>query len=162
MSHRGAESSDNVTGDGAGILIQVPHKFILAKGIKVPEEGKYATGLVFLPQGAKERAACEKILIDALVAEGLDIIDFIDVVVDNSILGEISRSSEPFIRQIFVTGDFEQDELERKVYIARKVSENQVRQSSLKSKESFYLPSLSIKSADLQRNVHIPPASFIF
>ncbi len=145
MSHRGAESSDNVTGDGAGILIQVPHKFILAKGIKVPEEGKYATGLVFLPQGAKERAACEKILIDALVAEGLDVIDLIDVVVDNSILGEISRSSEPFIRQIFVTGDFEQDELERKVYIARKVSENQVRDSSLRNKESFYLPSLSSK-----------------
>src|SRR5665647_655771 len=94
MSHRGAESADNVTGDGAGILIQVPHKFILAKGIKVPEEGKYATGLVFFPQGTKERAACEKILIDALVAEGLDVIDIIDVVVDNSILGEISRSSE--------------------------------------------------------------------
>ena len=66
MSHRGAESADNVTGDGAGILIQLPHSFFLAKGIKVPAEGKYGAGLVFLPKDAKERAACEKILIDAL------------------------------------------------------------------------------------------------
>jgi glutamate synthase (NADPH) large chain len=145
MSHRGAESSDNVTGDGAGILIQVPHQFFLTRGIKVPGEGKYATGLVFLPRGQKERAACEKILIDSLVSEGVDVIDFIDVQVDNSILGEISKSSEPFIRQIFVTGNYEQDELERKVYIARKMSENKVRQSAIINKEAFYLPSLSSK-----------------
>jgi glutamate synthase (NADPH/NADH) large chain len=145
MSHRGAESADNVTGDGAGIMIQVPHKLILAKGIKVPGEGKYATGLVFLPQGLKERIACEKILIDSLVAEGLDVIDFIDVPVDNSILGEISKSSEPYIRQIFVTGNYEQDELERRIYTARKISENQVRQSSIRNNDAFYLPSLSSK-----------------
>ena len=66
-----------------------------------------------------------------LIAEGLDVIDFRDVPVDNSILGEISRSSEPFIRQIFVSGNFEQDELERKLYIARKQAENQVRNSSI-------------------------------
>jgi len=89
MSHRGAESADNVTGDGAGIMIQIPHRLILAKGIKVPGEGKYATGLIFLPQSLKDRSACEKILIDSLVAEGLDVIDLIDVPVDNSILGEI-------------------------------------------------------------------------
>ena len=68
MSHRGAESADNVTGDGAGILIQIPHRFILSKGIKVPAEGKYASRTwFFFPQGAKERAQCEKILIDSLV-----------------------------------------------------------------------------------------------
>ncbi|HJZ42008.1 MAG TPA: glutamate synthase large subunit [Bacteroidales bacterium] len=145
MSHRGAESSDNVTGDGAGILIQVPHSFILSKGIKVPGEGRYATGLVFLPRGSKERAGCEKILIDSLVTEGLDVIDFQDVPVDNSILGEISKSSEPHIRQIYVTGNYEQDELERKVYIARKVSENLVRNSAIKDRDAFYLPSLSTK-----------------
>ena len=87
--------------------------------------------LVFLPQAEKERDACEKILIDSLVAEGLDVIDFRDVPVDNSILGEISRSSEPFIRQIFVTGNYEQDELERKLYIARKQAEKQVRKSAI-------------------------------
>jgi glutamate synthase (NADPH/NADH) large chain len=145
MSHRGAESADNVTGDGAGILIQLPHKFIVSKGIKVPDEGRYATGLVFLPHDARERAQCEKILIDSLVAEGLDVIDFHDVPVENSVLGEISKSSEPYMRQVYVTGSFEQDELERKVYIARKQAENQVRNSTIKSKESFYLPSLSTK-----------------
>ena len=145
MSHRGAESSDNVTGDGAGILIQIPHKFILAKGIKVPGEGKYATGLVFLPQDEKNRALCEKILIDALVSEGLDVIDFQDVPVDNSILGEISKSSEPYIRQIYIAGNFEQDALERKLYLARKQSENLVRGSGIAGKEAFYLPSLSSK-----------------
>ena len=145
MSHRGAESADNVTGDGAGIMIQIPHKLILAKGVKVPAEGKYATGLVFLPKGQKERNACEKILIDALVAEGLDVIDFIDVPVENSILGEISKRSEPYIRQIFVTGNYEQDELERKLYLARKVSENQVRLSTIRNREAYYLPSLSSK-----------------
>jgi glutamate synthase (NADPH/NADH) large chain len=145
MSHRGAESSDNVTGDGAGILIQVPHNFIISKGIKVPGEGKYATGLVFLPQTEKDRNACEKILIDSLVTEGLDVIGFRDVPVDSSILGEISRSSEPCIRQIFVTGNHEQDELERKLYIARKQAEKKVREANFNNREAFYLPSLSSK-----------------
>jgi glutamate synthase (NADPH/NADH) large chain len=145
MSHRGAESADNVTGDGAGILIQIPHSFILAKGFRVPAEGKYGTGLVFLPQDEKHRKACEDILIDALVSAGLDVIGFRDVPVDNSILGEISRSTEPFMRQIFVTGNYEQDELERKLYIARKQSEKRVRESDIGHREAFYLPSLSTK-----------------
>ena len=145
MSHRGAESADNVTGDGAGILMQIPHKLILSKGIKVPDEGKYATGLVFLPRGAGEREQCEKIVTGILVAEGLDVIDFQDVQVDNSILGEISRSSEPIIRQIYVTGNYEQDEMERKLYISRKVAENKIRNSSLREKDAFYIPSLSTK-----------------
>ncbi len=145
MSHRGAESADNVTGDGAGILIQIPHSFFLAKGIKVPGEGKYATGLVFLPQQEKERRLCEEILVDSLVNEGLDVISFRDVPVDNSILGEISRSSEPCIRQIFVTGNQEQDELERKLYIARKQAEKRVREAGFDNREAFYLPSLSTK-----------------
>lgn len=145
MSHRGAESADNVTGDGAGILIQIPHSLFLAKGIKVPAEGKYATGLVFLPRAEKDRVLCEKILMDSLISEGLDVFDFRDVAVDNSILGEISKSSEPFMRQIFVSGNFEQDELERKLFIARKQAENQVRNGTIKNKEAFYLPSLSTK-----------------
>jgi glutamate synthase (NADPH) large chain len=145
MSHRGAESADNVTGDGAGILLQLPHSFFLAKGIKVPEEGKYGSGLVFLPQVEKDRKECEKILADALASEGLEVICYRDVPVDNSCLGEISKSSEPFMRQVFAAGNFEQDELERKLYIARKQAENLVRNSSIKNKDAFYLPSLSSK-----------------
>jgi glutamate synthase (NADPH/NADH) large chain len=145
MSHRGAESADNVSGDGAGILLQLPHSFFVSKGIKVPDEGKYGAGLVFLPKGDLERGQCEKILIDSLLSKGLDVFEMRDVPVDNSILGEISKNSEPTIRQIFVSGNFEQDELERKLYIARKQAENLVRNSSIINKEVFYLPSLSTK-----------------
>jgi len=145
MSHRGAESSDNVTGDGAGILIQLPHSFIVSKGIPVPQEGRYGTGLVFLPQNPGERTRCEEILAGCLQAEGLSVISFQDVQVDSSVLGEISRSSEPYIRQIFVSGKMEQDELERRLYIARKQAENFVRQTEMNEKGMFYLPSLSTK-----------------
>ncbi len=145
MSHRGAESSDNVSGDGAGVLIQLPHSFFIAKGIKVPEEGKYGAGLVFLPREEEQRLQCEKILIDSLLSKGLDVFHIRDVPVDSTVLGEISRSAEPVIRQIFVSGNLEQDELERKLYIARKQAENAVRNSSIINKEAFYLPSLSTK-----------------
>ncbi|MBN2613291.1 MAG: glutamate synthase large subunit [Bacteroidales bacterium] len=145
MTHRGAEGADNVSGDGAGILIQIPHKLILSKGIKVPQEGQYATGLVFLPRNLKDRQRCEKIFIDAIVDEGLDVIDFQDTIVDNSTLGDIAKSTEPFIRQIYVTGKYEQDDLERRIYIARKQAENKVRKSNIGEKSSFYIPSLSTK-----------------
>ncbi|MGD2033994.1 MAG: glutamate synthase large subunit [Bacteroidales bacterium] len=146
MTHRGAESADNLSGDGAGILIQLPHSFYKAKGINVPGAGKYGSGLIFFPRNQKSRQICEQIVIDTAVSEGLDIIDLVDVEVDNSVLGEISKSSEPLVRQIFVTGNFaEQDELERKLYIMRKLIEKQVRESKLKDREDFYIPSLSSK-----------------
>ncbi len=146
MTHRGAESSDNVSGDGAGILIQLPHQFFLKKGIALPEEGKYGAGIVFLPQDEKSRKACEGILTEALKTEGLSVIDMVDVKVDSRVLGDIARSTEPFVRQIFVQGKFvEQDVLERKLFIARKQAEKLMRDSSIPDKEAFYLPSLSSK-----------------
>lgn len=145
MSHRGAESADNVTGDGAGILVQIPHKLILSKGINVPDEGKYVTGLVFLPKEKTERQQCENILADTIKDEGLVLIDFIDVGKDNSILGEISKNDEPFIKQIFITVQCEQEELERKAYILRKLTENKIRNSDIPNKKAFYIPSLSSK-----------------
>ncbi len=145
MSHRGAESADNVTGDGAGILLQLPHSFFMAKGINIPGEGRYGAGLVFLPKVEKERVACEKILSEAMVSEGLEVFAFRDVPVDNTVLGEISKASEPFMRQVFVSGNFEQEELERRLYIARKQAENLVRDSELVHKNTFYLPSLSTR-----------------
>lgn len=147
MTHRGAESSDNVSGDGAGILIQVPHEFILSKGIKVPDQGKYGTGLVFLPKNDKDRKACEKILIDTAVAEGLDVIDLIDVKVDSRVLGDISRKTEPVVKQIFLSSHtpLEQNFLERKLFVTRKLAERTVREAKLKHGEGFYIPSLSSK-----------------
>jgi glutamate synthase (NADPH) large chain len=146
MTHRGAESADNVSGDGAGILIQIPHKFFISKGIKVPEVGNYGVGLVFLPKNAASRKACEQILIDTALVEGMDIIDLVDVKVDSSVLGDLSRSTEPFIKQIFLTGNIaEPEELERKLFLVRKQAEKKVRESKIKDKEAFYLPSLSSK-----------------
>lgn len=146
MTHRGAESADNVSGDGAGILMQIPHEFFKSKGINIPAPGKYGAGLVFLPKETKARKACEGILIETILAEGLDVIDFIDVKVDSHVLGDISRSTEPHIKQIFVTGKYpEQDLLERKLFIARKQAEKKIRDSKIRDKEAFYLPSLSSK-----------------
>ncbi|HYW97207.1 MAG TPA: glutamate synthase large subunit [Bacteroidales bacterium] len=145
MTHRGAESSDNKSGDGAGILMQVPHDFFVAKGIMVPEPGQYGTGLVFLPREKNEADKCKKILEQFAAEEGLKVMQYRNVPIDNSVLGEISRSTEPHIEQVFITGNYEQDELERKLYLLRKQTENKVRNSDIKDGNSFYFPSLSSK-----------------
>jgi glutamate synthase (NADPH/NADH) large chain len=145
MTHRGAESSDNKSGDGAGILMQLPHDFFKSFGFNLPAPGKYGSGLVFLPRNEKESMACVEELNSQLAAEGLELIGYRDVPVNNKVIGEIARSNEPVIRQVFVQGQYEQDVLERKLYIARKVTENAIRQSSLSQKEHFYIVSLSSK-----------------
>jgi glutamate synthase (NADPH/NADH) large chain len=145
MGHRGATNADNTSGDGAGILIQVPHDFIVKQGIVVPSPGKYGTGLVFLPVIAKEARLCEAVLEKHFKEEGLELIGYRDVPVDSSVVGEIAHGSEPVIRQVFVKANLEQDALERKLYLARKLTEKEIRESSLKGKDSFYIPSLSSK-----------------
>lgn len=145
MTHRGAESSDNKSGDGAGILLQVPHEFCSSLGFDLPVPGKYGTGLIFLPANNKEALLCQEVLNAQLVEEGLELIAYRDVPVDSTVIGEIAKKSEPFIRQIFVKGKYEQNKLERKLYIARKVTERKIRESELKEKQSFYIPSLSSK-----------------
>ena len=145
MDHRGATSSDNKTGDGAGILMQLPHDFYVSLRIPVPEPGKYGTGLVFLPEAEEEAAYCIEVLNRYVEAEELTLICWRDVPVDNSVIGEIAKRSEPRIRQIFVKGNYEQDILERKLYLARKQAERVVRESQLADKDAFYLPSFSSK-----------------
>ncbi len=145
MTHRGAESSDNKSGDGAGILIQVPHEFCNSLGFDLPEQGKYGTGLLFLPEENREALLCQEVLNACLIEEGLELVGYRDVPVDSSVIGEIAKRTEPRIRQVFVKGNYEQDKLERKLYIARKVTERKIRESELKEKESFYIPSLSSK-----------------
>jgi glutamate synthase (NADPH/NADH) large chain len=142
MLHRGAESADNKTGDGAGIMLQIPHEFILLQGIPVPEKGKYGTGLVFLPKDKEQAAACMEALQNILEQEELSLLATRNVPVNSDILGEISRSNEPVIRQIFVVGE-DRDALERKLYIVRKKMERKILNSSLTDKRSFYVVSLS-------------------
>ncbi len=102
MIHRGAEGADPATGDGAGIMIQVPHEFILLQGIAVPEKGTYGTGLVFIPNDEKRVEEVVAAMKDAALAEGLEILAVRDVPVDNTMLGEGALSVEPAIKQIVV------------------------------------------------------------
>ena len=145
MVHRGAESADNKTGDGAGILVQIPHEFILLQGIPVPAKGKYGTGLVFLPKDAKKADLCLQVIRENVEKEGLHLLAVRDVPVNSDILGAISASNEPFVKQIFVTGAANQEELEHKLYIVRKKIENSIAKSGLAKERSFYIVSLSTR-----------------
>jgi glutamate synthase (NADPH/NADH) large chain len=143
MLHRGAESADNKTGDGAGITLQIPHEFILLQGIPVPEKGKYGTGLVFLPKDEEQASLYMEVLNNIVEQEGLKMLAIRDVPVNSDILGEISRQNEPVIKQIFIVGEDHPEILERKLYIARKKMENKILKSSLADKKTFYITSLS-------------------
>lgn len=145
MSHRGADSADGKSGDGAGIMIQLPHELYSSRILNLPELGKYGTGIVFMPKNNEDRRICEKIIEDIIREENLKLIAFSDVEVDSSILGEISGKTEPYIKQIFIGSDLEQAFLERKLYLLRKKIENRIRNSNIASKESFYICSLSTK-----------------
>ncbi len=143
MLHRGAESADNKTGDGAGIMLQIPHEFILLQGIPVPETGKYGTGLVFLPAENMLAERCMAELEQMIEQEGLKLLATREVPVNSSILGEISRSNEPQIRQVFVVGEDRQDILEQKLYVVRKKIEKKIAHSDIPDKQHFYVLSLS-------------------
>lgn len=145
MTHRGAEGADSKTGDGAGVLIQVPRDFYLIQGYALPPEGQFGTGLIFLPKENHDAARCEDILLDIIREEGINFIGFREVPRNNSVLGEISLAAEPAMKQILLGADIQQDELERKLYIIRKRTERIIRDSDIKHKNSFYIPSLSTK-----------------
>ena len=102
MEHRGAETRDG-TGDGAGIMLQIPHEFILLQGIPVPEKGQYGTGLVFLPKGESEQQQILSVMIEEIEREGLQLMHLRTVPTCPEVLGEAARKAEPAIRQIFVT-----------------------------------------------------------
>ena len=138
MKHRGAEGADNKTGDGAGILLQIPHEFILLQGIPVPEKGKYGTGLVFLPKSLKDQTEILDIMAEEIEREKLSLMHVRSVPVNSSILGKSAAETEPDIKQIFITG--EADDLERKLYLIRKKIERRV------SHKDFYIVSLSSKT----------------
>jgi glutamate synthase (NADPH/NADH) large chain len=140
MRHRGAEGADNKTGDGAGIMIQIPHEFILLQGIPVPEKGKYGTGLVFLPKDTKEQSAILSIMIEEIEREGLTLMHLRNVPTNPSILGKDALASEPDIKQMFVTGATDVENIERTLYIIRKKIENRIKN------KDFYIVSLSSKN----------------
>ncbi|MDR2286970.1 MAG: glutamate synthase large subunit [Prevotellaceae bacterium] len=143
MLHRGAESSDNKTGDGAGITVQIPHEFTLLQGIPVPAQGKYGTGILFLPKDKKLSILCLDIIKELLDSEGLSLLKVRDVPVNPDILGEISRNSEPDIKQIYVVSKENQRNLETRLYVARKKIEKRIKTLSSVGTHDFYVVSLS-------------------
>ena len=137
MKHRGAEAADNKSGDGAGILLQIPHEFILLQGIPVPERLKYGTGLVFLP---KDQALADSYL-DIIRQEtekaGLELFHIREVPVNSDVLGDASAKTEPKILQIFITGAREVQKFETELYLLRKHIERRI------DDRDFYIVSLS-------------------
>ena len=141
MEHRGAETRDK-TGDGAGIMVQIPHEFILLQGIPVPEKGKYGTGLVFLPKEEKAQQEILSVMIEEIEREGLQLMHLRTVPTNPEVLGAAAREVEPAIKQIFVTGVSEEDVpvFERILYKVRKRIENRIKD------QDFYICSLSNKN----------------
>ena len=146
MRHRGAEGADNKTGDGAGIMLQIPHEFILLQGIPVPEKGKYGTGLLFLPKDGKDQAVILSVIIEEIEKEGLTLMHLRNVPTCPEILGEAALANEPDIKQIFITGFTESETADRELYIIRKRIENRIRKSDIPTREDFYIVSLSTKN----------------
>lgn len=140
MKHRGAEGADNKTGDGAGIMVQIPHEFILLQGIPVPEKGKYATGLVFLPKDEAKQANILSVMIEEIEREGLTLMHLRNVPVNSDILGKDAAATEPDIKQVFITGVTDVEHFEQQLYIIRKKIENRI------SDRDFYIVSLSSKN----------------
>ncbi len=149
LTHRGACGCDPETGDGAGITIQIPHKFFVREckrlGFSLPAEGEYGVGMIFLPVEPPPRLQCEGVVERIVQEEGLSILGWRDMPVDVSAIGRIARGSQPYIEQVFIErkpGSM-REEFERKLYIIRKRVEAEVRASKIKDKNYFYIPSLS-------------------
>lgn len=151
LHHRGAAGADEMTGDGAGILFQIPHEFFEEQcgrlGFTLPEPTHYGVGMVFGSKQDDLRKECERILESAVSYYGMTVMGWRDVPTSNGCLGEIALAAEPTIRQIFVNGGkFENDMLERRLYMARRRAEKLVREKFGEAGEDFYVTSLTAKT----------------
>ncbi len=156
LAHRGACGCEPNTGDGAGVLMQMPDKFMRKAaaevGIELPPEGEYAVGMIFLPPRGDYRFLCEQLFEKIIRSEGQTVLGWRTVPTTNDALGHTARIGEPVVRQVFIgrnsdrlTGD---DDLafERKLYVIRKQAENQIRYSQLREGDAFYVASLSSRT----------------
>jgi len=153
LEHRGACGCDANTGDGAGILIQVPHLFLKTacdrSGFDLPESGQYGVGLVFLPQIEKERQYCKRRVEDIVWREGQRLLGWREVPTVDDILGPTAREVQPYIEQVFIgcESDCEDNRaFERKLYVIRKQLEHEIRRADLVQKDYYYIPSLSSRT----------------
>ncbi|MFA5422624.1 MAG: glutamate synthase large subunit, partial [Phycisphaerae bacterium] len=151
LHHRGAAGADEVTGDGAGILFQIPHEFFASEcdrlAIPLPELSKYGVGMIFCPRDQELGSKCEEVLEAAISHYGMKVLGWRDVPTSNKCLGQIALDSEPVIKQIFVDGAGLQNELlEQKLYLARKRAEKLVRKNFGQNSQDFYVASLSCRT----------------
>ncbi|WP_127507088.1 glutamate synthase large subunit [Paenibacillus humicus] len=152
MEHRGGQGSEPNTGDGAGILLQIPHGFfkreLSAQGIQLPAEGAYAVGMLFLPQDPSVRERLENKLETIIAEEGQSLLGWRTVPTNDELLGESARKAMPFVRQVFIARSAELSEelaFERKLYVIRKRAELAIRYAGEEGGDMFYFPSLSSK-----------------
>ena len=151
LDHRGGQGSEPNTGDGAGLLMQIPDTYLQSaceeENIKLPAAGSYGVGMVYLPQDLEARQACESIIERIVKQEGQQFLGWRTVPTDNSSLGDSAKSAEPFVRQVFIgqSEDVTSNlDFERKLYIIRKLSENAIKLSHRESQ--FYYSSLSSRT----------------
>ncbi len=149
LEHRGAVSADGKTGDGAGILIDIPHDFFQDEcDFELPEYGTYAVSNVFLPQKENQRNFCISVFEENIKKQGLRLLGWRDVPVNRSVPGRIAMETEPYVKQVFIAKHSEEQEafdFHLKLFIVRKVTEHAILNSKLSERKFFYVPSLSTK-----------------
>jgi len=152
LTHRGACGCDPDTGDGAGILIQIPHEFFAGKcselGFELPDAGRYGVGMMFLPVDREARLLCEGIVERIARETGLMVLGWRDTPVHADAIGREARAKQPYIEQVFLgcEVDMPQDDLERKLYVVRRRAESEIGASQIREKEFFYSPSMSSRT----------------
>jgi len=152
LTHRGAAGCDPETGDGAGILIQIPHVFFAREcgelGMPLPEPGAYGVAMCFLPVDKHSRLQCEGVIERIAQEEGLTVIGWRDTPVNGIAIGREARASQPYIEQLFLgrPADLDEDALERLLYKVRRRTENEIAASEIEGKDFFYVPSLSCRT----------------
>src|SRR5271163_2811514 len=154
LTHRGACGCDPRTGDGAGILIQIPHEFFArecsALGFSLPEPGNYGVGMMFLPVEPQQRLLCEGIVERIARQEGLHVLGWRDTPIQVDSIGRQARATQPYIEQVFLRCAHgqcvTQDQLERKLYVIRRRIEAEIEASDMHEKSFFYVPSMSSRT----------------
>jgi glutamate synthase domain-containing protein 2/glutamate synthase domain-containing protein 1/glutamate synthase domain-containing protein 3 len=152
LTHRGASGSDPETGDGAGILIQIPHDYFVREcgelGFQLPNHGEYAVGMVFLPVDKHNRLQCEGLVERIVQDEGLTLLGWRDTPINGDSIGRVARASQPYIEQVFIAraAGLDEDTFERRLYVLRKRIEREMLASEIEEREEFYIPSLSCRT----------------
>ncbi|MBI3940179.1 MAG: glutamate synthase subunit alpha, partial [Acidobacteria bacterium] len=153
LAHRGACGCEKHTGDGAGVLLQMPHRFLaeVCEPLKMalPAPGEYGVGMVFLPADSADRLGCERLLEQIVGDEAQQVLGWRTVPTDNSPIGPTAKAAEPVIRQIFVGRDAaieSESDFERKLYVIRKRVEAAIKASDIRRRAAFYIPSLSCRT----------------